>query len=335
MKKFLCLIAGLLLIAGCATKKISKTSFMGAMKQTDFCEKFPCSKYGLSKEKVSALVVECWEQEMENLPPMFTKRQLDEIKPSVELCAKYKAKTWPIISKSDLLYTLANKDFYDDYPKAAEFGITRLQLNNLVMDCVEQGMETLPSEFSINQFEEIEPEFKVCASNKIKAEVKIPKTTFIKILSQKDLLNKIPESAELIELGIDMGEMQKLIVDCFKQESKSLPSRITLNQFEELEPNAESCFMDKIKTTAIIPKTLLINKLNKIVNKMDWRKEYPKAAEYGVDRKQLKKIVMSCFESEMKDLPSKISYNRLMALKALEPHIEACIDAKMVELSLE
>lgn len=71
MRKILCLIVVSLLISSCGTKKLSKTSIMGAMGQNDFCEHFPCQERGLAKEAINDLALECWEQELQNLPDMI------------------------------------------------------------------------------------------------------------------------------------------------------------------------------------------------------------------------------------------------------------------------
>ena len=326
MKKFLCLITLFLLITGCATEKLSKTSFLGATEQNDICKEVQCEKYGLANEKVNSLAMECWEQELENLPPLFTKRQLNEIKPSVELCINYKVRTAPIISKSVFLHTIESKDFYDEYPKVSEYGISRLQINNTVVGCFEQEMETFPSEFSLKQLEEVEPDIKECASNRLKAKVKISKSTFIEILRQKELLSEIPESEELVELGVDMGEMQKILVDCFEEE---LPPSITISQYDELLPNLETCYMEKFETAPLIPKRFIL----KYVSQSDFYNEYQESAGYDVDKEAFEKIVISCLESQMQDLSPKMSYNQFRTLEARGPLVESCINAEVFDLS--
>jgi len=320
VKKFLCLIAGLILLNGCATKKISKTSFMDAMRNNNFCAEFSCSQHGLLKEKVNALALECWRQELQNLPPMFTKHQIDEITPSIKLCVKTKMKTTPIISKEEFLYALANKDFYSDYPKAAEIRISRRDVNNIVIDCYEKEMESLTKVFSSNQFDEIEPDINICVKDKFATVAKIHKKKILDMVKEKLLFGEYPGIDKLVEFGVDIERAKPLIMDCLKQEMKSLPSFVTVGQSELI---MERCFDYKLKSAAIISKDRLMRYLSR-------KYLAPEADKYGIEEKELKKIVLGCIEPEIKNLPSMISYNQfMMTFGTLNSAFEACVIKKI------
>jgi len=342
MKKFkllllIIIVTGLIMESGCATKKLSKTSFLDSIRHDDFCEKFTCAKYGLSKEKVNEIVLGCWEQELQNLPPMFTKDQIDEIIPSVKLCLQTKGKTENILSKEDLLYLIANKDFSKEFPKASELKITKQDLNNLAIECFEQEMKHLPTEFSINQFLGIEENLKSCMRSKMKTDVKISKELIMKKIWEriqtKEFIDSHPEMKKLHDMGIDLDIMFNIIKDCYQSEMENLPSRISISQMDAIELDFEKNCLHKIKAKPILEKSKFIHY---IINQIDLFKKYPKTVEYGVPEAKLKKIVLGCIELELKNLPERLSFRKMLAFfkaKSTGDRVDACINKQIQSLT--
>ncbi len=236
------------MLTGCASTEFNRASFIEEMRQTDFYEKASGDKAGKSQEEYNALALECWKKAIRKLPPTFSKQQLKEIEPVYKLCLALEMSSSAIVSKEEFLDASFTMDHYDRYLNEIDVGLSRLEVNTIVKNCYEQGIDSLPTVFSIDQFNAFEPFIDLCVNSKLDEVVKLPKEPFFENLRAKIVLNEDHELNAFFDMtNIDRQEFNVIVIDCLRLQMKSLPDMFNIKELEETNLIWKECFENKLK----------------------------------------------------------------------------------------
>jgi hypothetical protein len=91
----------------------------------------------------------------------ITLSQLKSIRPDIERCVQIEGEFTPIVSKDRLIFAMMDGDNSERFSQYKS-NMSRLELNNSVVECCRTALEKMPPMLTMNQFKSFELEVEKC-----------------------------------------------------------------------------------------------------------------------------------------------------------------------------